>query len=140
MASKNGTQIIAIEEHYFDPELAAHFEGRNDIKAPPIRQRLDDLGELRIKEMDEAGIDVQVLSHGAPATQRLDAETAGHVLELRSDLTGDRACGAIPINGLLIAARRRALRGKLLDLRNSGDTAGDHSRVVGYGAFAFSNN
>lgn len=76
MASKNGTPIIAIEEHYFDPELAAHFEGRNDIKLPRIRERLDDLGGLRIKEMDEAGIDIQVLSHGAPSTQRMDAETA----------------------------------------------------------------
>ena len=74
MASKDDAQIIAIEEHYFDQELAAHFEGRNDIKAPPIRERLDDLGDLRLKEMDEAGIDVQVLSHGAPSTQRLDPE------------------------------------------------------------------
>jgi 2,3-dihydroxybenzoate decarboxylase len=41
-----------------------------------IRERLDDLGALRLKEMDEAGIDVQVLSHGAPSTQRLDAATA----------------------------------------------------------------
>src|SRR5207244_4436386 len=37
---------------------------------------LDDLGELRLKEMDEAGIDIQVLSHGAPSTQRMDAATA----------------------------------------------------------------
>lgn len=66
---------------------------------------------------------------------RVDAETARRVLDLRSDLTGDRACGAIPINGLLIAARRRGLAARLLDLRNSGDTAGDRRRVVGYGAF-----
>jgi len=37
---------------------------------------LDDLGDLRLKEMDEAGIDVQVISHGAPSTQRLDAQAA----------------------------------------------------------------
>lgn len=66
---------------------------------------------------------------------RVDAETARRVLALRADLTGDRACGAIPINGLLIAARRHGLTPRLLDLRNSGDTAGDRSRVVGYGAF-----
>jgi predicted TIM-barrel fold metal-dependent hydrolase len=67
--------VIALEEHYYDAEVAKHFtgaEGRN----PDLRRRLDDLGELRIREMDEAGIDVQVLSHGAPSTQRLDAETA----------------------------------------------------------------
>ena len=68
---------------------------------------------------------------------RVDSETARRVLDLRPDLTGDRACGAIPINGLLIAARKRGLVGKLLDLRNSGDTAGGRSRVVGYGAFEF---
>jgi len=66
--------VIALEEHYWDAEVAKHFRGAN--QPPGLRQRLDDLGALRLKEMDEAGIDVQVLSHGAPATQRLDAETA----------------------------------------------------------------
>ena len=66
--------IIALEEHYFDAEIASHFVGR-DVP-PEIRKRLDDLGELRIKEMGEAGINVQVLSQGAPALQRVDAVTA----------------------------------------------------------------
>ena len=43
----------------------------------------------------------------------------------------------MPVNGLLLAAKRRGLRAELIDLRNSGDTAGDKKRVVGYGAFAF---
>ncbi len=68
---------------------------------------------------------------------RLDADTAERILRLDTHLTGDRACGAIPINGLLRAARRRGLTGRLLDLRNSGDTAGNRSSVVGYGAFDF---
>ena len=67
--------VIALEEHYYDPELAATFDGPEG-RAPETRRRLDDLGELRLKEMDEAGIDVQVISHGAPSTQRLDAEAA----------------------------------------------------------------
>jgi 2,3-dihydroxybenzoate decarboxylase len=67
--------VVALEEHYFDPELAATFSGREG-RTGEIRRRLDDLGELRLREMDEAGIDLQVLSHGAPSTQRLDAETA----------------------------------------------------------------
>jgi len=33
--------------------------------------------------------------------------------------------------------RQRGLQAELLDLRNSGDTAGDRTRVVGYGAFGF---
>jgi len=66
---------MAPEEDYYDPELAATFDG-TEGRAPETRRRLDDLGELRLKEMDEAGVDVQVVSHGAPSTQRLDPEAA----------------------------------------------------------------
>ena len=47
------------------------------------------------------------------------------------------ACGATPICGLLIAAKRRGMSVETLDLRNSGDTAGGRDQVVGYGAWAF---
>lgn len=79
------------------------------------------------------------LSHYLPYTiaQRVDTATARAVLELRTDLGHEQACGATPVNGLLLAARRHGLRPALLDLRNSGDTAGDKGRVVGYAAFAF---
>jgi predicted TIM-barrel fold metal-dependent hydrolase len=66
--------VIALEEHYLDAEVKSHFKGGQQL--PEIEERLANLGELRIREMDEAGIDVQVLSHGAPGTHRLDAETA----------------------------------------------------------------
>ena len=49
---------------------------------------------------------------------------------------GEQACGCVGINGLMQVARERALEVRLLDLRNSGDTAAERSRVVGYGAFA----
>ena len=69
--------VVALEEHYWDAEVAGHFKERGpEMKNPDMQSRLHDLGELRLKEMDEAGIDLQVLSHGAPALQRLDAETA----------------------------------------------------------------
>jgi len=79
------------------------------------------------------------LSHYLPYedAQRIDAKTAHQILALDPVINHYQACGATPINGLLMAARRRALTVRQLDLRNSGDTAGDHSRVVGYGAFAF---
>ncbi len=67
----------------------------------------------------------------------LDRSTAQAIVDLRSDITHEQACGGTPVNGLTLAARRRGLTAKLLDLRNSGDTAGDRRRVVGYGAFAF---
>lgn len=66
-----------------------------------------------------------------------DRATAQAIVDLRPHIEPDAACGAYPINGLLDSAARHGLRGSLLDLRSSGDTAGDHARVVGYGAFAF---
>ncbi len=52
-------------------------------------------------------------------------------------ITTDDACGAIPIRILLELAKSEGWKAELLDYRNSGDTAGDKSRVVGYGAVAF---
>lgn len=49
----------------------------------------------------------------------------------------DDACGATPIGGLLITSKRRGMKVTTLDLRNSGDTAGDRTSVVGYGAWFF---
>lgn len=68
--------------------------------------------------------------------RRVDRETTDGILRLDPRIPHQRACGATPLNGLLLAASRRGLEARLLDLRNSGDTAGDRERVVGYGAFA----
>lgn len=68
--------------------------------------------------------------------QRHDQEAIERILS-GQELTHDQACGATPINGLLQMARRRNWQPRLLDLRNSGDTAGDRDRVVGYAALAF---
>ena len=75
MFKKPNCPIIAIEEHYWDPELAKHFTGPEAGRGNETDERLYDLGALRIKEMDEAGIDVQVLSHGAPAAQKLGSRS-----------------------------------------------------------------
>jgi len=65
-----------------------------------------------------------------------DQATAAHIVARDWQHIGDRdACGAYPLRGLLVAAQRLDLPVQLLDLRNSGDTAGPHDRVVGYGAF-----
>ena len=80
------------------------------------------------------------LSHYEPydVARRHDAETARHIEALDYAHLGPRdACGVRPLSGLLYEARRRGWQPHLLDLRNSGDTAGDPSRVVGYGAWAF---
>jgi 2,3-dihydroxybenzoate decarboxylase len=70
------SKIIALEEHYADAELTATFDAADASKAPAIRNRLDDVGALRLKEMDEAGIALQVLAHNSPATQHLEAARA----------------------------------------------------------------
>ena len=75
--------------------------------------------------------------HSYGAAQALDAATAQAILDGREDLAGAQACGCVVVNGLVRAMRKHGLRAELLDLRNSGDTAGDRRRVVGYGAFAF---
>ena len=75
--------------------------------------------------------------HAYAEARAIDRTTADAVLALSATLDHEQACGATPINGLLLAARDRGLRPELLDLRNSGDTAGDKSRVVGYASFAF---
>jgi AmmeMemoRadiSam system protein B len=70
--------------------------------------------------------------------RRLDRATAKAIEALKPAGIGEeRACGRMPIRGLLQSARRHGLRARTVDLRNSGDTAGPHDRVVGYGAFVF---
>lgn len=76
------------------------------------------------------------LSHYHPYddAQRLDAETVGRMLAFDGPIDPMRACGAKPVNGLLVSAARRGLGSELLGLCNSGDTAGEKDHVVGYAA------
>ena len=78
------------------------------------------------------------LSHYHPyaVAQQMDAATSDSILRRATDLTGEQACGAACINGLLHFAREQELDVTQILRLNSGDTAGDRSRVVGYGAFA----
>ena len=69
-----------------------------------------------------------------------DADTIARILALAWPLPDRSACGARGINGLLLAARDHNLVPTLVDARNSGDTAGDRSRVVGYASIAFSDD
>ena len=106
-----------------------------DASVPEISEVLD-----RLWGGDETLIVVSSdLSHYLPYPQarHVDEQTARMILGLVPRLNHEQACGATPVNGLLHAAARRGLRPQLLDLRNSGDTAGDKKRVVGYASFAF---
>ncbi|MBZ5529501.1 MAG: AmmeMemoRadiSam system protein B [Acidobacteriia bacterium] len=79
------------------------------------------------------------LSHYLPynTARGVDSATVQSILHMESGISHDHACGATPINGLILAANRHRLTPHLLDLRHSGDTAGSKSGVVGYAAFAF---
>ncbi len=79
------------------------------------------------------------LSHYHPYAEarRLDEQTIARILSLDAPIDHAQACGATGINGLLRLARRNRLQPRLLDYRNSGDTAGDRQQVVGYTAIAF---
>ncbi len=72
-----------------------------------------------------------------PIAQRVDDETVHTILALEPPISHERACGGTPVNGLMLAAQKHGLVPHLLDLRNSGDTAGTRDRVVGYASFAF---
>jgi AmmeMemoRadiSam system protein B len=77
--------------------------------------------------------------HDYDTAKKLDAATTRAIEECEPDgLVPESACGRVPVRGLLLAARRRQLRCQTLDLRNSGDTSGPRSQVVGYGAYVFS--
>jgi AmmeMemoRadiSam system protein B len=73
--------------------------------------------------------------HTYHEARRLDAATSARLVAL-GEVSDDQACGSAAVNGLLLVARHHGLRLSAIDVRNSGDTSGDRSRVVGYGAFA----
>jgi hypothetical protein len=133
------------QEHSLEVQLPFLQEALGEFKLVPLAvggAKPQEVAEVleRLWGGDETLIVVSSdLSHYLPyqAGSNVDKATARAILDMRTDLMGEQACGAHPINGLLLAAKHHGLRPHLLDLRNSGDTAGDRDRVVGYGAFAF---
>jgi hypothetical protein len=74
--------------------------------------------------------------HDYATSQKLDRHTSELIEALDYQaLSSDAACGKVPVSGLLKLLREKSLHIKNIDLRNSGDTAGDKYRVVGYGAY-----
>jgi len=69
-------RIIAIEEHFWSRDFAEAFAGPRAERSPDLMRRLEDVAELRLGDMDAAGIDLQVISHAPPGGQRLKPETA----------------------------------------------------------------
>jgi AmmeMemoRadiSam system protein B len=76
--------------------------------------------------------------HAYAEARAIDAQTTKRIEARNTNLQGEEACGAYALNGLLLAAQAHDLQVRTLDVRNSGDTAGDRHRVVGYGAYVLS--
>ncbi|AXO16807.1 AmmeMemoRadiSam system protein B [Thalassospira indica] len=75
--------------------------------------------------------------HDYDTAQRMDNRTRAMIENFDAEnIDTSDACGALPVAGMLMAARNRAMKIKTLGMRNSGDVTGDKSRVVGYGAWA----
>ena len=79
------------------------------------------------------------LSHYHPYDEavQMDRETAQKIA-LGENIDYEHSCGAGGINTAIELAKKLHLQPEILALVNSGDTSGDKSRVVGYGAWSFS--
>jgi 2,3-dihydroxybenzoate decarboxylase len=88
-------RVVALEEHFWVPALRDRFTGFHKPRAHQPQSKLDDIGNLRIADMNAAGIDVQVLSHVQPGTQMFDAEAAVPLAREANDRLA-AACRAHP--------------------------------------------
>lgn len=73
--------------------------------------------------------------HQYEQANKIDSKTCNKILQFQTDLTPEEACGCRPVNGLLHLAKQKKLEIELLERCNSGDTAGDKQRVVGYASY-----
>lgn len=132
-------------EHSLEVQLPFLQQVLGDFQLLPLavgEATADEVAEVleRVWGGDETLIVISSdLSHFLPdaVARKVDRGTVDAILALQPHLNHEQACGATPVNGLLLAARRHGLHAVKLDVRNSSDTAGDPGRVVGYAAFAF---
>jgi len=133
------------EEHSLEVQLPFLQAVLHDFRLLPLAVGMAAATEVaEVLEMVWGGDETLIvissdLSHYLPydTAKRIDGATSQAILNMQPDITHKHACGATPINGLLLAAQRHHLTPHLLDLRSSGDTAGSKDGVVGYAAFAF---
>jgi AmmeMemoRadiSam system protein B len=131
-------------EHSLEVQLPFLQSVLNNFKLVPIvagevtAQEVEQVLELFYDDPQTVIVISSDLSHyhDYATAQRLDKETSEKIENLQyQDLDYESACGRAGVCGLLALAKKKALHIKTIDLRNSGDTAGDKNRVVGYGAY-----
>ena len=132
------------QEHSLEVHLPFLQEVLDDFRLVPLA-----VGDARCEEVEE----VLDIAWGGPETlivvssdlshyhdyetaHAMDKATSMAIEALSPESIGyDQACGRTPVCGLLLAARKRGMHARTIDLRNSGDTAGPRDQVVGYGAY-----
>jgi MEMO1 family protein len=133
-------------EHSLEVQLPFLQVVLNEFTVVPLAVGAAEAGEIsRVLEVLWGGPETcfvisSDLSHylDSAAARRLDQTTADAITALSPAGVGEaQACGRLPILGLLDLAEKHHLLARVVDLRNSGDTAGPRDRVVGYGAFVF---
>ena len=154
---REGMQLLSTLPQVIQSSAAHQMEHSLEVQLPFLQQVLGDfrllplaVGEATAAEVaevlekvwggDETLIVISSdLSHFLPdaIARQVDGGTVDAILALNPHLNHEQACGATPVNGLLLAARKHGLHPVVLDVRNSSQTAGDPDRVVGYAAFAF---
>jgi AmmeMemoRadiSam system protein B len=138
-------------------EPSHRFEHSLEVQLPFLQSVLDEFSVVPVvvgEATPEAVADMLESCWGGPETlivissdlshyldygtaRARDSATCRRIEHLDTAIGHDDACGATPVRGLLLAARRRGMQVSTLDLRNSGDTEGDRDFVVGYGAWMF---
>ncbi|MFZ9611439.1 MAG: AmmeMemoRadiSam system protein B [Methylococcales bacterium] len=156
MVDQTASQTIATLPFVNYIEQAHLYEHSLEVQLPFLQEMLDDFKIVPIVVGDASPEQVsQVIGalwggyetlivissdlshyHDYATAQKLDKTTSAMIEQLKYEsLESASACGKIPISGLLKLAREKSLSITTIDLRNSGDTAGDKHRVVGYGAY-----
>ena len=139
------SEKVHAEEHCLEVQLPFLQETLVDFELLPLV-----VGETKTEQLAEIiqqfSADLETLIvistdlshfHDYQTAQQKDARTANAIELLDPQrLFPEDACGAYPLRGALAAASKNKWKVQRLGLCNSGDTAGDYGRVVGYGAWA----
>jgi AmmeMemoRadiSam system protein B/AmmeMemoRadiSam system protein A len=135
-----------LNEHSLEVQLPFIQQALGDVTILPVLVGQVEAGKVaRLMDMLWGGPETLVLVssdlshyHDYDAACVRDAATSAMIERAAPDRIGPQeACGHLAVRAAIAHARARDLRITALDVRNSGDTAGDRARVVGYGSFAF---
>ncbi|MCL2492951.1 MAG: amidohydrolase family protein [Clostridiales bacterium] len=71
-------KFIGVEEHFSTPDYVAEFKTKNDDEAA-IFDKICDVGPLRVAQIDEAGVAMQIVSLSSPGIEQLGKNDAVRV-------------------------------------------------------------